>query len=89
LADGDHTALLLISHEGIERPEVGEVLRRRWPALAVKSLEHEAPAVTMSAIDAADLGRCRRGIEPLRIVVMPQQDWQIAAPVVEPIPVIV
>jgi hypothetical protein len=89
LADGDHTALLLISHEGIERPDVEDVLRRRWPALVLKSLEHEAPVVTMAATDAAELGGCHRGIEPLRIVIMPQQDRQIAAPMIEPMPVLV
>jgi hypothetical protein len=40
----------------------------------------------MSPSDAADLGRCRRGVEPLRIVVMPQHDRQITAPSVEPMP---
>jgi hypothetical protein len=89
LADGDRTALLLVAHQGIDRREVQDVLRHRWPAVVVKTLEHEAPTVTMSAIDAADLGRCRRGIEPLRIVVMPQQDRQIAAPMIEPMPVLV
>ena len=34
--------------------------------------------------DAADLGRCRRGIEPLRVVVMPQYDRQVASAGVEP-----
>ena len=44
----------------------------------------------MVAEDAADLGRCRRGVEPLRIVIMPQQDQQaIISPIVEPMPVIV
>ena len=33
-------------------------------------------AVAMSPADAADLGRSRRGIEPLRIVVMPQHPRQ-------------
>jgi hypothetical protein len=44
----------------------------------------------MSPDEAADLGRCRRGGEPLRIVVMPQYDRQaITAPVVEPTPALV
>jgi hypothetical protein len=55
----------------------------------MKSLEREEPTVAMSPEDAADLGRCRRGIEPLRIVVMPQQDRQIVSPMIEPMPVIV
>jgi hypothetical protein len=52
------------------------VLCRRWPDVVVKGLEQEEPAVAMTAEDAADLGRCRRGVEPLRIVVMPQYDRQ-------------
>ena len=47
----------------------------------VKELEQEEPTVAMSPGDAADLGRCRRGVEPLRIVVMPQYDRQIVAPI--------
>jgi hypothetical protein len=56
----------------------------------MKTLEHEQPAVPMLPGEAVDLGRCRRGIEPLRIVILPQHDRQpIASLVVEPLPVIV
>jgi hypothetical protein len=79
----------MITHEGITRREVQDVLRRRWPEVVVKSLEREEPAVAMSPDEAADLGRCRRGVEPLRIVVMPQHDRQITAPSVEPMPAVV
>jgi hypothetical protein len=43
----------------------------------------------MTADDAADLGRCRRGIEPLRVVIMPQYDRQVASPIVQAMPVVV
>jgi hypothetical protein len=89
MAGGDHTALVMITHEGIDRWEAQDVLRRRWPDIALKELEQEQPTVAMLPSDAADLGRCRRGIEPMRVVVMPQYDRQIAAPEVEPMPVIV
>jgi hypothetical protein len=82
-------ALVLISHEGVDRHEVEAVLRRRWPDVVVKGLEHEEPAVAMAAEDAADLGRCRRGVEPLRIVIMPQYDRQVASTVLDPVPVVV
>ena len=83
MIDGDHAALVMIIHEGIDRREVEDVLGHRWPDVVVKGLEREEPMVAMSPGDATDLGRCRRGIEPLRIVIMPQRDRQIAAPVVE------
>jgi hypothetical protein len=90
MAGGDGTTLVLISHDGVDRREMLDVLRRRWPDVVVKELEQETPTVAMSPADAADLGRCRRGVEPLRIVVMPQQDQQtITSPVIEPMPVIV
>ena len=90
MAGGDGTALVMITHEGIDRHEVEDVLRRRWPEVVVKSLGQEEPTMAMSPEDAADLGRCRRGVEPLRIVVMPQQDRQtITAPVIEAMPVLV
>jgi hypothetical protein len=89
MAGGDHTALVMITHEGIDRREVQDVLRRRWPDVVVKSLDQEQPTVAMLAGDAADLGWHRRGVEPLRIVIMPQYDRQITAPTVELMPVIV
>ena len=89
MAGGDHTALVLISHEGIDRPEVQDVLHSRWPDASVKELEREEPAVAMAPAGAADLGRCRRGIEPLRIVIMPQHARHVVAPEVEPMPILV
>ena len=76
MAGGDGMALVLVTHDGVDRREVEAVLRRRWPDVVVKELEQEEPTVAMTAEDAADLGRCRRGVEPLRIVVMPQHDRQ-------------
>jgi hypothetical protein len=89
MAGGDQTALVMITHEDVDRHEVEAVLRRRWPDVVVKSLEQEQPVVAMTAEDAADLGRCRRGIEPLRVVIMPQHDRQVASAGVAPMPVLV
>jgi hypothetical protein len=89
MVGGDHTAMVMITHENVDRGEVVDVLRRRWPEVVVKELEQEQPAVAMTADVAADLGRHRRGVEPLRIVIMPQHDRQITAPSVEPMPVVV
>ena len=63
---------------------------RRWPDVVLKGLEQDAPTFRDGGPkDAADLGRCRRGVEPLRIVIMPQQDQQtIISPIVEPIPAV-
>jgi hypothetical protein len=90
MAGGDGTALVMVTHDGVDRREVLDVLRRRWLNAVVKELEQEQPAVAMLAGDAAALGECRRGVEPLRIVIMPQHDRQrITAPVIEPMPVVV
>ena len=43
LMGGDRTALLLISHDGVDRREVQDVLSRRWPDVVVKELEQEEP----------------------------------------------
>jgi hypothetical protein len=61
LMGGDHTAMVVISHEGVGRHEVLGVLRRRWPHVVVKELEHEEPTWAMTADGAAERGRCRRG----------------------------
>ena len=89
IAGGDGTALVMITHEGIDQREVLDALRRRWPEVVVKGLEQEVPTWAMSPADTADLGRCRRGVEPLRIVVMPQQDQQTITAPVEAMPVLV
>ena len=80
---GDRRALVIVSHEGIDRSEVQNVLLRRWPDVLIKKLGREEPTWEMLAADAAELGRSRRGIEPLRVVVMPQQQ---TITIIEPMP---
>jgi len=88
MAGSDGKALVMISHEGVDRHEVEAVLRRRWPDVVVKSVEQDRPAVAMSPSDAADPGQ--RGVEPLRIVVMPLHERQtITLTVIQPMPVVV
>ena len=83
-------ALVLVAHDGVDRRELLETLHRRWPDVVIKGLEQEEPTMATAASNAADLGRCRRGVEPLRIVIMPQRDQQaIISPIVEPMPVVV
>ena len=89
---GDHRALVLISHQGVDRREVQDVLCRRWPDVVLKDLEQEEPTWEMTPDEAADLGMRRRGVEPLRIMVMPQRITRVTvAPLreIEPMPVLV
>ena len=89
---GDHRALVIISHDGVDRRELLDVLRRRWPSVILKVLENEEPTWEMTPDDAADLGNRRRGVEPLRILVMPQRVTRVTvAPLREigPMPVVV
>ena len=83
---------MLISHEGVDRRELLDVLRRRWPDVVLKDLEQEEPMWEMTPDDAADLGTRRRGVEPLRIMVMPQKITRVTvAPLreIEPMPMII
>jgi hypothetical protein len=82
---GDRRAMVMVSHEEIDRREVQNVLQRRWPDVLIKNRGQEEPAWRMLPDDAAELGRCRRGVEPLRLVVMPQQQ-AITSPIIEPMP---
>jgi hypothetical protein len=77
LLGGDRRALVIASHQGIERCEVLDVMRRRWPDVIIKKLGQEEPTWKMFLGDAAELGRCHRGVEPLRVVVMPQQEREM------------
>jgi hypothetical protein len=58
----------------------------------VKDLKHEEPTRAMTASDATEIGSRRRGVEPLRIVVMLQRIQRVAiAPtrVIAPMPLVV
>jgi hypothetical protein len=88
---GDHRALMLISHQGVERRELLDVLSRRWPDMTLKDFENEEPECRMIPDEAAALGTRRRGVEPLRILVMPQKITRVTvAPMLEiaPMPVL-
>jgi hypothetical protein len=61
------------------------VLERRWPKVGLCDPGDIEPSALMSAEDAASLARRRRGIEPLRVIVMPQvaaatNPWDEAMP---------
>ena len=77
LMGGDHKARVMISHQGVDHRAVLHVLGRRWPNVVLKEFERKEPAWGMSADDAADLGSHRRGVEPLRVVVMPQKAQRV------------
>jgi hypothetical protein len=92
LMGGDHKALIIVAHQGVDRREVLDVLRQRWPSVVLKDLEQEEPTWVMTAYDAADLGSRRRGVEPLRVLVMPQKITRVTiAPVrvIEGMPVVI
>jgi hypothetical protein len=89
---GDHTAMVMISHDGVDRRDVLDVLCRRWPDVVLKDFMQEVPMWEMTPKDAADLGTRRRGAEPLRIMVMPQRITRVTvAPLREigPMPILV
>jgi hypothetical protein len=65
--------MVMISHDGVDRRDVLDVLCRRWHEALLKDLALEEPMWAMTPDDAADLGMRRRGVEPLRIMVMPQK----------------
>jgi hypothetical protein len=69
----DNTALVLVRHPGVARQEITAVLRRRWPTIDATNVGSTEPSWAMSIEDVVDLARLRRGVEPLRIVVLPQR----------------
>ena len=90
MASGDGRVLVLVSHSGVDRREVFEVLRRRWRQVVVKDIAEEAPSSAMTVEDAADLARWRRGMEPLRCVILPQRDRQATTVrTLDPMPVVI
>lgn len=79
MATGSGVAFVLVRHPGLARSEVAAVLRKRWPEIAVVDVDAAEPSWSMSTEDAAELARIRRGVEPLRVVVLPQRAADAAA----------
>jgi hypothetical protein len=72
MASGGGAVLAMIRHDGIHRREVVDALRRKWPGLSVSN-PGLTPTSAMSVEDVVELALARRGVEPLRVVVLPQQ----------------
>jgi hypothetical protein len=73
MASGNGTALLMIRHPGIARREIAGALRRRWPEIDASNVGLVEPSSAMPIEDVVELALARRGVEPLRIVVLPQR----------------
>ena len=71
LVDGGR-ALILVRHPGVDRASLWSVLEGRWPQVLLADAGCAEPASAMTVEAAAALARRRRGIEPVRIVVLPQ-----------------
>jgi hypothetical protein len=86
---GDGTAFVMICHDDLERHELLTNLCGRRPGLHLKDLEQEMPVPLLTPLEAAELGRRHRGIEPLRVVIMPQRDAPMAkTSCLEPMPIL-
>jgi hypothetical protein len=72
MAQNDGKATLLVRHAGVGRGEIVEVLRRQWPDAQVTDIAKASPVWNLGIEDAVELARAKRGVEPLRIVVMGQ-----------------
>jgi hypothetical protein len=68
----DGLALVLVSHPEIAVTEVLAVLRRRWPEAAI--IADDDLTWSMTVDTAVALALRRRGVEPLRAIIMPQAD---------------
>ena len=94
MATSENTVWLLIRHPEIGRTEAAEVFRRRWLGSSVRDVGAASPPWAMLVEDVVELARARRGVEPVRIVVLAQQvhrqpdaSWHATFPV-EPMPVL-
>ena len=93
MASGEGTAMLLIRHPGVIRHAITDLLHRRWPDATVRDATTVSPGWRMSVEDAVEIARIRRGVEPLRMVVLPQRVCEQAGSAdqclcFEPLPVI-
>jgi len=76
MAGSDGRGSLLIRHPGVSTTEVAEAITRRWPDAILLESASASPLWEMCVADAAALARAKRGVEPLRIVILPQRDCE-------------
>ena len=86
------TAVVWVVHPNIPQAALLAVLRQRWPNTAVLSPVGNEPSWAMDTDTAVRLSVLRRGIEPMRAVVMPQgalnQPAPAEVPYLEPMPML-
>lgn len=68
----DDTAIVFAAHPGIPQETVITVLRPRWPTITIVLPAAGEPSWLMTVETAVRLSVRRRGIEPLRAIIMPQ-----------------
>jgi hypothetical protein len=74
MAGGNGKAMIPMRHPpGLPRAELAMVLHRRWPGLPVGDVGDATPSWPMTVAEMAELARLRRGVEPLRVVLMEQR----------------
>ena len=78
------TAMVLAVHPHVPQAKMLTVLRQRWSDTVVLNLIGNEPSWRMDTDTAVLLSILRRGIEPLRAVVMPQGIPQLPPPPEEP-----
>jgi hypothetical protein len=69
---GEDRMLMLVQHTGISREDVCRMLERRWSDVVVTDPDGIVP-FSINQNLAEHLARCRRGIEPIRIVIPMQR----------------
>ncbi len=93
LVDANGRALVIVRHPSLPRAVVGARLKRRWPASTLMDAGNVQPLFSLPEMLAVHLAQRRRGVEPLRIVVMPQRPRQAKplfdVPDQEPLPFLI
>ena len=92
MVDAFGHAVIFVRHPGLRRDVIAARLSRRWPRLDAVEVGDVRPFTGLPANLAAALASARRGVEPLRIVVMPQRlrdQALVPSPEREPMPFIV
>ncbi|MBL6454532.1 hypothetical protein JMJ55_04295 [Belnapia sp. T6] len=71
MATGDSELLLLVRHAEIDRAEVFDVFERRWPDMTLSAVGSISLTWNLTIEDAVEIAHAKRGVEPLRTVVLP------------------
>jgi len=73
LVSANNRALIMVSHKDITRRELHALLEQHLGPVSLSDLGEATPSTMFPASVASSIAHARRGVEPLRVIILPQR----------------